>query len=92
VCDDPTHKAMLEQWEIVFRSNSEFEADMIFRNLEHEGLELRRYSSRSYKQMIGEDPSDFVNVFALQSDRNRVLQILTDLGLPGVNQINLESH
>jgi hypothetical protein len=92
VCDDPDHKIILGAWELVFRSNSEFEADMIIRNLEFEKLELRRFSSRVHKHIVGEDPHDFVNVFVLRNEQPRAMQILTALGLPGVNQINQEPH
>ncbi len=81
VCDDPGHKIVLEEWAITFRSRSEFEVDMIVRNVENDGVESKMFSSRAFKQTIGADPRDVVNVFVRRSEHQRAEQVLSALGL-----------
>lgn len=82
VCEDPDHRRVLENWSVIVRSNSEFEADMILRNLEYEGIETRMFSSRAFKLTIGEDPRDFAQVFVHESKLSTALAVLRDLNLP----------
>jgi hypothetical protein len=81
VCDDPGHKTILEELTIAFRSNSEFEADMVVRNFQDDGIESKMFSSRAFKQTIGEDAQDVVNVFVRRSELQRAGQVLNALGL-----------
>jgi hypothetical protein len=87
VCDEPEHRLLLERWTIVFRTNSEFEADMIVKNLENEGVELRKFSSRSFKRTIGENARDFVNVFVPSSEHHHAEQSLRTLGLSNIASV-----
>ncbi len=81
VCEDPGHRTVLEEWAIVLRSNSEFEADMIVRNLECQGLKTKTFSSRAFKEKIGEDAHEFVQVFVHQGESQRAQDVLSTLGL-----------
>jgi B-box zinc finger. len=51
-CDDPGHKIVLEEWAITFRSNSEFEVDMIVKNLENNRVASKMFSSRDRKNVV----------------------------------------
>jgi hypothetical protein len=92
VCEDPEHKIVLEEWDIVFRSNSEFEADMIVRNLEYQQVKTKVFSSRTFKQTIGVDPYDSAQVFTHRDDYQRAILALSALGLLDTEQRTHESH
>lgn len=92
VCEDPEHKNVLEEWAIVFRSNSEFEADMIVRNLEYQGVKTKVFSSRVFKQTIGENPHDLAQVFVRQGEHHRAQMILSTLGLPDIEKNSQASN
>ncbi len=92
VCEDPEHKIVLEEWDNVFRSNSEFEADMIVRNLEYQHVKTKVFSSRAFKQTINVDPHDSVQVFVHRDDFQRAILALSALGLLDTEQRIHESN
>ena len=92
VCEDPEHRMVLEEWNIVFRSNSEFEADMIVRNLEYQQVRTKVFSSRAFKQTIGADPHDSAKVFVHRDEHRRATFALNALGLLDTEQRTHESQ
>jgi len=91
-CDQPEHRRILEQWSLVFCTNSEFEADMIVKNLENEAVEMKRYSSRVFKRSIGENSHDFVKLFVRSGERHRAEHVLKALGLVNGETVNPTSN
>lgn len=81
VCDDAVHKTVLSNWTTVYRCNSEFEAEMITKNLAFQRVETKVFSSRAFKLAIGENPNDFVNVFVPRDEIGRATDALQTLGL-----------
>lgn len=87
VCEESSHKEVVELWAFLVRSNSEFEADMIVGNLRIEDIGVRRYSSRAFKSAIGENTWDVVQVYVRQEDLSRAQDILRDLDLPTADSL-----
>lgn len=92
VCEESEHKAVLELWTMIVRSKSEFEADMVVRNLQLQGIGTKVYSSRVFKLRIGEDSRDDVKVFVLREECERARGVLGNLELPGIEMSNQKSE
>ena len=89
LCDDGQHKALLTDWSVLFVSDSEFETDIIKKNLELSGYLSKIFSSREYKEDIGEPKDEFVKLFVLQSEFEKAEIVLKELGLrEGVQETN----
>jgi len=81
LCEDPEHRTILADWVVATRTHSEFEADMIVRNLEYQGIRTRVFSSRVFKWRIGLDADDFVNVFVHRNQHGVAREVLIGLGV-----------
>lgn len=81
LCDDGQHKALLTDWSVLFDSDSEFETDIIGKNLELHGYATKVFSSRQYKEDVGGQRSEFVKLFVPQSEFEKAEIVLKELGL-----------
>jgi hypothetical protein len=89
LCDDAQHKALLNHWSVLFVSDSEFETDIIKKNLELNGFAARIFTSRVYKEDIGEPKGEFVTLFVSQSEFEKAENVLKEFGLrEGVQETN----
>jgi len=87
VCNDPEHRIVLDEWTTLFVTKSEFEADMIVKNLEIDGITSKRFSSRSFKLSVGESTRDFVNIYVQPEQQIRAEKVLNDVGLHGTDSL-----
>ncbi len=81
VCAAADHREIAELWTAVHRSVSEFDADLISKNLSLQGIETKVFSSRVYSQTIRELPDDLVQVFIRKEFLGRAREILHSLRL-----------
>jgi hypothetical protein len=44
LCNDHEHRVLLQEWNVMYRSDSEFEADALVRNLANGGIETKTFS------------------------------------------------
>ncbi|HEY6952197.1 MAG TPA: hypothetical protein VI758_07295 [Bacteroidota bacterium] len=70
-----------QQWSLLYRVESDFEADMIVANLVGNGIPAQAFSSRAFKLTIGENSGDGVNIFVSSADYLRAMDLLTVLEL-----------
>lgn len=82
VCDEQEHRKLLENSILLMTLCTEFEADMVSRNLEIQGIRTTHFSTRAFKLRIGDHPGDEVRMFLLSGDKERALEVLNDLDLP----------
>lgn len=81
LCDNVQHKALLSHWSVLFVSDSEFETDIIKKNLELRGFATRIFASREYKEDIAESKGEFATLFVLQSEFKTAESVLKELDL-----------
>jgi hypothetical protein len=86
ICDDPSHRTIREEWIRIVQSHSEFECDMIARNLEQQGMMHKCFSSQTYNPALPGDSKEFVNVFVPKDVFERSLRTLTDLDILDICQ------
>jgi hypothetical protein len=86
VCSDAAHANIAESWILIFDTGSEFEADIVCKNFELRKITTQVFSSRVYKQTIGEDGGDRVKVFVQNDEYDSAQAFLGTLGLDGVQQ------
>lgn len=92
VCNMAYHQSIARSWATIHRSDSEFEADMLSKNLGHHGVETVVFSSRAFKLTIGKDPDDVVKVFVRKDSLDRAQEVLQNLGLTEGEQSNYRSE
>lgn len=44
LCDDPRHRTFVDQWRVIFTFDFEYEAAMLYANLEQQGIESEVFS------------------------------------------------
>jgi hypothetical protein len=88
VCNDTGHKVIAEGWVRIAVTQSEFEADMVSRNLGLQNITAHVFSSRLFKLAIGEDSQDRTNIFVPKSAYERALEVLRSIGFSAEEQIS----
>lgn len=81
VCNTDDHQSIARSWATIRSTDSEFEADILSKNLGHHGVETVVFSSRAFKLTIGKGPEDVVRVFVRKDSLGRAQEVLQSLGL-----------
>lgn len=80
-CDVPLHRQLHSDWRPVYSAPSEFQADMVQKNLAGVGIESKTFSARDHCSLHWHESQDFVRVLARSSDSAKALETLRDLEL-----------
>ncbi|MGH2568843.1 MAG: hypothetical protein ACRDGA_10930 [Bacteroidota bacterium] len=80
-CDDVQHQKMRDAWSVIVVSDSEFEADMIQRNLAGEGIECRVFSFRDHVGTFWLPDPKPVNALVPIPKKDQALNLLRRLSL-----------
>ncbi len=78
-CRGTDHQTIAESWVVINSAASEFEADMVSRNLSVQGVDSRIFSSREYTYTIAWNPDDVVRTYVRRDDLRRAQEILRAL-------------
>lgn len=79
-CSERAHQEIFHQWNAVYRTDSEFEADAIRQNLKAAEIESKMFSLYDHIAMHFL-PLNRTTVWVKQHERGEALSILTDLNL-----------
>ncbi len=74
------------EWDLLLQVESEFESDMISKNLEFQGVATKVFSARVFTLTLGSDTRNIVRVFVRKGDISRAHQILQSLDIVDVGR------
>lgn len=80
-CDDKNHQSVFADWSVVFEGRSGFEADMMVRNLEQAGLEVRSFDRQLHAAVIWLDVRPRVDVRVRKNKAADAMEVLRSLQL-----------
>jgi hypothetical protein len=82
-CEDPEHCTIRNGWQPIYSCTSEFEADIVERNLQHAGLHIRVFSTGSHLELYWAHWKPIVRVWAARAKAAEAEALLRQLGLIG---------
>jgi hypothetical protein len=80
LCTDPEHKILLQEWNVMYRPESEFEADALVRNLADGGIETKTFSLHDHIATYWLDENR-VLLFVRKSEDEKAKALLKELNL-----------
>jgi len=79
-CSDPTHQIIFKDWQLLFRADSEFEADAITCNLSQCGIQANYFSLHEYP-VCSELQENRTLLFVVKSEFERAEKLLKEIHL-----------
>ena len=80
ICKNSDHNILLNDWKIIYRPDSEFEADAVVCNLTAAGIEAKSFSLHDYLYAYRMNENRIL-VFVKQSEFEKAKSLLLDLNL-----------
>jgi len=82
LCNDPEHRVLLQEWNVMYQSDSEFEADALVRNLANGGIETKTFSLQDHIATYWLNENR-VRLFVKKSEEEKAIALLKELNLIG---------
>lgn len=82
LCANPEHRILLQEWSVLLRPDSEFEADALVRNLADGGIDAKSFSLHTYAATFWMNESR-VLLFVKNSEGEKAKALLEELNLIG---------
>ncbi len=90
LCDDPKHRVMLDEWRLIYTFEFEYEAAMLYANLEQQDIESEVFSKPNPEAADSLPQPTIVEVLVPKKKFEQALEIAKSLGLtddaPGENE------
>jgi len=90
-CEDPDHRSIHSGWQPVYSCVSDFEADVVQRNLQQAGLETKVSSKGGHLELYWAHQKPVVQVWTSKAKAAEAETLLQQLGLLGGTDFSLPS-
>jgi hypothetical protein len=80
LCADPAHRDILQEWGVISQPESEFEAELLVRNLHHGGIDAKTFSLHNHVETRWMNEKR-VLVFVKKTEQRNATVLLQELGL-----------
>jgi hypothetical protein len=80
LCADPEHSILLQEWCVIYQTDSEFKADAFMRNLADGGIEAKTFSLHDHGAMHWLNENR-VEIFIRKLDNEKAKALLKELNL-----------
>lgn len=81
LCDDPEHRKYLEQWKVLHTFDFEYEAAMLYANLEQQGIETQVFLKLNPHRTEAAGRPNLVEVLVPSLNFEKALEVAKSLGL-----------
>jgi hypothetical protein len=82
LCNDHEHSILLQEWNVMYQSDSEFETDALVRNLANGGMETKTFSLHDHVATYWLNENR-VRLFVKKSEEEKAKALLKELNLIG---------
>ena len=90
MCSDPDHREYLEKWKVLHTFDFEYEAAMLYANLEQHGIETEVFTKLNPNILEASTRPNFVEVLVHSKNYDKAKEVRSLLGLLGEEEENEE--
>jgi hypothetical protein len=87
-CEDLEHRSIRADWVPIYSCASEFESDIIERNLQQAGVEPRVFSKGDHLELSWAHQKPIVRVWTVKAKATEAQRLLRELGLIGDDDLS----